>query len=124
MFDFSFAEMVVVGVVALIVLGPERLPGIARTAGALLGRMQRYFSDIKSEVSRELQLEDLRKMQQALAEKARAMEQSAQRELSDVGKVIESAQEGLPASGEPPAGSKDATTPGQVVTGIESKHDA
>ncbi|MFY9329413.1 MAG: Sec-independent protein translocase protein TatB [Georgfuchsia sp.] len=123
MFDFGFSEMVVIAMVALIVLGPERLPGVARTVGALMGRMQRYFNDVKSEVNRELQLEDLRKMQQDLAEKARAMEQSAQRELSDVGQAFESARGALPTPG-PLAGSKDAMTPDKAVTGTESNHDA
>lgn len=92
MFDIGFSEMVVIAVVALIVVGPERLPGVARTVGALLGRIQRYFNDVKSEVNRELQLEDIRKMQQDLADKARDLERSTQNEIAAVGQVIESAQ--------------------------------
>lgn len=93
MFDIGFSEMVVIAVVALIVIGPERLPGVARTIGALLGRMQRYFGDVKAEVNRELQLEDIRKMQQDLADKARAFEDSTRRELSTVSQTIESTHE-------------------------------
>lgn len=124
MFDIGFSEMVVIAVVALIVLGPERLPGVARTVGALLGRMQRYFNDVKSEVNRELQLEDLRKMQQDLADKARTMEQSVRGELSDVGQTIEAAQEALSAPKEPPLESKDPAVPGKAAAGVESNHDA
>lgn len=103
MFDIGFSEMVVIAVVALIVIGPERLPGVARTAGALLGRIQRYFNDVKSEVNRELQLDDIRKMQQELADKARNLERSAQEELAAVEQEIESAQAALAGSTEQPA---------------------
>ena len=62
MFDIGFSELVVVGVVALIVIGPERLPKVARTAGHLLGRFQRYAASVKSDISREMQMEELRKV--------------------------------------------------------------
>lgn len=61
MFDIGFSELLVVGVVALIVIGPERLPRVARTAGHLLGRFQRYAASVKSDISREMQMEELRK---------------------------------------------------------------
>ncbi len=62
MFDLGLAKLALIGVVALIVLGPQRLPRVARTAGTLLGRAQRYISEVKAEVSRELEVEELRKM--------------------------------------------------------------
>lgn len=62
MFDIGFSELVVVGVVALIVIGPERLPKVARTAGHLLGRFQRYAAGVKSDISREMQMDELRKV--------------------------------------------------------------
>lgn len=62
MFDLDFSKLALIGVVALVVLGPERLPRLARTAGALLGRAQRYINDVKSEVTREIEIEELRKM--------------------------------------------------------------
>ena len=62
MFDIGFSELIVVGVVALIVIGPERLPKVARTAGHLLGRFQRYAAGVKSDISREMQMEELRKV--------------------------------------------------------------
>lgn len=68
MFDIGFSELVVIGVVALIVIGPERLPKVARTAGHLYGRMQRYVSSVKSDISREIQLDELRKAGQSFKE--------------------------------------------------------
>ncbi|CAD6561339.1 Sec-independent protein translocase protein TatB [Paraburkholderia hiiakae] len=62
MFDLGLTKMAMIGVVALVVLGPKRLPGVARTAGALFGRAQRYVDDVKAEVARELDLDSLKKM--------------------------------------------------------------
>jgi sec-independent protein translocase protein TatB len=62
MLDLGLTKMAVIGVVALVVLGPERLPRVARTAGALLGRAQRYISDVKDEVTREIELNELQKV--------------------------------------------------------------
>jgi sec-independent protein translocase protein TatB len=64
MFDFGFIELLVIGVVALIVIGPERLPKVARTAGHLYGRMQRYVSSVKSDISHEMQLDEMRRLGQ------------------------------------------------------------
>ena len=66
MFDVSFSELVVIAVVALIVIGPEKLPKVARTLGALTGRMQRYMSDIKEEVNREVRFQELQQLQQEI----------------------------------------------------------
>lgn len=65
MFDIGFSEILVIGVVALIVIGPERLPRVARTAGHLYGRMQRYVSSVKTDISREIQLDELRRAGEA-----------------------------------------------------------
>ena len=62
MLDFDLSKMALIGVVALIVLGPERLPRVARTAGALFGRAQRYADELKTQVSREMELDELRRM--------------------------------------------------------------
>ena len=62
MLDLGLTKMALIGVVALVVLGPERLPGVARTAGALFGRAQRYINDVKAEVTREIELDELKKM--------------------------------------------------------------
>lgn len=81
MFDISFGEIVLISLVALVVLGPERLPKVARTAGHLLGRLQRYVSDVKADINREVQLDELKKLQQQMAHSAREMEASVSSEM-------------------------------------------
>lgn len=68
MFDIGFTELLVIGVVALIVIGPERLPKVARTAGHLYGRLQRYVSTVRSDISREVQLDEIRRAGQSFKE--------------------------------------------------------
>ena len=63
MFDISFSEILVIATVALIVLGPERLPKVARTLGHLFGRAQRYVNEVKNDIQREMELEELKKME-------------------------------------------------------------
>jgi sec-independent protein translocase protein TatB len=82
MFDIGFSELLVIGVVALIVIGPERLPRVARTLGHLAGRLQRYVSDVKSDISREMELEDLRKMRDSMQQAATSFESSVKGELN------------------------------------------
>lgn len=82
MFDIGFSEMLVIAVVALIVIGPERLPKVARTLGLLFGRMQRYVNDVKSDISREMELDELRKLQTTVEEAARAIETSVTKEVA------------------------------------------
>lgn len=84
MFDFGFSELIVIAVVTLIVVGPERLPKVARTAGHLLGRLQRYVSDVKSDIQREMQLEELKKLQQQVEAQARELETSMRSEAKGV----------------------------------------
>jgi len=68
MFDIGFSELLVIGVVALIVIGPQRLPKVARTAGHLYGRLQRYVSDVKSDIGREMDLDELKRVGQQFRE--------------------------------------------------------
>lgn len=68
MFDVAFSELIVIGVVGLIVIGPEKLPKVARTLGMLAGRMQRYVSDVKTDIERQMQYEDLQKIQQEISQ--------------------------------------------------------
>lgn len=84
MFDFGFTELMFIALVALIVVGPKRLPKVARTAGHMLGRLQRYVSDVKSDISREMQLEDLKKLQQQVERQARDLEKSVRSEMNQV----------------------------------------
>jgi sec-independent protein translocase protein TatB len=82
MFDIGFSEIVVIAVVALIVIGPERLPKVARTLGHLFGRMQRYVNDVKSDISREMELDELRKLQASVQDAAHAIEQTVNKEIT------------------------------------------
>jgi sec-independent protein translocase protein TatB len=81
MFDIGFTEMMLIAVVALIVIGPERLPKVARTLGHLFGRMQRYVNDVKSDISREIALDELKKLQATMQDAARSFEDSVTREV-------------------------------------------
>ena len=82
MFDVGFSEMLVIGLVALIVIGPESLPRVARTIGILAGRLQRYVADVKADINREVELEELRKMKDSVQQAATNIENSVQSELN------------------------------------------
>ncbi|CAL95955.1 Sec-independent protein translocase protein TatB [Azoarcus olearius] len=102
MFDFGFSELVVIGVVMLIVVGPERLPKVARTAGHLLGRLQRYVSDVKSDIQREMQLEELKKLQQQVQQQAQALESSVRTEVAQVESSVDQVVAAIKADAAPP----------------------
>jgi sec-independent protein translocase protein TatB len=70
LFDVAFSELIVIAVIALIVIGPERLPKVARTMGAIAGRLQRYVSSMKADIEREIQFEELQKLQQEIRRNA------------------------------------------------------
>ena len=82
MFDIGFSELMVIAVVALIVIGPERLPKVARTLGHLFGRMQRYVNDVKADISREMEMDELKKLQTTIQDAARSFEDSVTREVN------------------------------------------
>jgi sec-independent protein translocase protein TatB len=82
MFDIGVSEIFVIGVVALIVIGPERLPRVAKTMGHLFGRLQRYVSDVKADINREIDLEELRKLQSTMQDAARSLEQSVSTQVN------------------------------------------
>ena len=88
MFDIGFTELMVIGVVALVVIGPERLPGVARTIGHLAGRLQRYVNDVKADISREMEFDELRKMRDSMQEAATEVENTVRKELSDTEQVL------------------------------------
>jgi sec-independent protein translocase protein TatB len=83
MFDIGFSELLVIAVVALIVIGPERLPKVARTLGHLFGRMQRYVNDVKADISREMELDELKKMQSSMEDAARSFQSSVNQGVSE-----------------------------------------
>jgi sec-independent protein translocase protein TatB len=78
MIDLGISKMALIGAVALIVIGPEKLPRVARTLGSLIGRAQRYVADVKNEVNRSMELEELKKMQEQMKSAAGEVEKSVQ----------------------------------------------
>lgn len=86
MFGIDFSEFLIIGIVALIVLGPERLPKMARTAGHLFGRLQRYAADVKQQVKREIEAEDFKQIQsefQEIKDAAGGVEHSIRQEITE-----------------------------------------
>jgi sec-independent protein translocase protein TatB len=81
--DLGISKMALIGAVALIVIGPEKLPRVARTVGALLGKAQRYVADVKAEVNRSMDLDELKKMRETVEDAARNVENSIQTSASD-----------------------------------------
>ncbi len=90
MIDFGFDKLALIGAVALIVIGPEKLPRVARTVGHLLGKAQRYVADVKAEVSRSIELDELKKMKTQFEDAARDVESSVRTEVEQAGAAIES----------------------------------
>jgi len=102
MFDFGFSELFVIGLIALVVLGPERLPRVARQAGQWMGKLQRYVSDVKSDINRQMELEELRNLQKEVTTAARDMESSFKSAVdetqSELNTIAESFDSGPPSS--------------------------
>jgi sec-independent protein translocase protein TatB len=78
MFDISFTELLIIGIIALVVIGPERLPKVARTLGHLIGRAQRYVHDVKSDIQREVELDELRKLKDQMQDAAQSVQSGLQ----------------------------------------------
>jgi sec-independent protein translocase protein TatB len=91
MFDIGVSEIFVIAVVALIVIGPERLPRLAKTMGILFGRLQRYVSEVKADISREIELDELRKLQSTMQDAARSIEQSVSSQVNFIDNEIKQA---------------------------------
>jgi sec-independent protein translocase protein TatB len=114
-FDIGFTELMVIGVVALIVIGPERLPGVARTIGHLAGRLQRYVADVKADIGREMEFDELRKMRDSMKEAATEVETTVRSELGktedDLNKTVADAVADKPAALDKPAEADEAKAP-------------
>lgn len=125
MIELGISKMALIGAVALIVIGPEKLPGVARTVGTLLGRAQRYVADVKREVNEAMDLDELKKMKETVEQAGRDVEKTmrdtaadfeqdwseATAELNDLGKDVSSALEGRSDS----AGSGDKAVASRPV---------
>lgn len=95
MIDLGISKLALIGAVALVVIGPDKLPRVARTLGALLGKAQRYVADVKAEVNRTMELDELRKMKDHVETAAREVEQSVQTSAADFEKDWASTTAGL-----------------------------
>jgi sec-independent protein translocase protein TatB len=101
--DLGISKMALIGAVALVVIGPEKLPRVARTVGTLLGKAQRYVNDVKAEVNRSMELDELRKMKDTVETAARDVESSIQTSASDFEKSwSDTTESALPAYEPPP----------------------
>ncbi|MFT7721635.1 MAG: Sec-independent protein translocase protein TatB [Roseateles sp.] len=108
MLDFGFDKLALIGAVALIVIGPEKLPRVARTVGTLLGKAQRYVADVKAEVNRSIELEELQKMKTQFTAAVHDVEQSVRQEVDAATQALN------PAWHDAAAGSGDAYAPPPV----------
>lgn len=84
MFDISFTEIMVIAVVALIVVGPERLPKVARTLGHLLGRVRRYVGNVKNDIQQEMELEELNELHSSMQKTAHSIKNSVREEVNEL----------------------------------------
>lgn len=98
MFDVGFSEIVLIGVVALIVIGPERLPKAARTMGLLFGRLQRYVGDVKADINREMELDELRKLQKQVQGAAQELKTSVESAAQNVQEGVRGVEQQLNAT--------------------------
>ena len=100
MLDIGFSELVLIGIVALVVIGPERLPRVARTTGHLLGRFQRYVAEVKADINREIELADLKKIQSSVEDAARSIESSVKTGMQEAEQEVRSVEAELNKAGE------------------------
>lgn len=135
MFDVGFSELIVIALVALIVIGPERLPRVARTLGALLGRAQRYVNDVKADIQREVNLDELKDIRSTFEDAAKSVEQS----VNQVGQELQATGDSLnqsisadleakpdPAGAEPLAADESSAPSPQLDLALEAPptHDS
>ncbi len=109
MVDFGFDKLMLIGAVALIVIGPEKLPRVARTVGHFLGKAQRYVADVKAEVNRSIELEELQKMKKQFETAARDVETAVNTEINQANQSLEQGWNSL----------AEAASPAPADTGYE-----
>ena len=114
MFDIGFSELMVIAVVALVVIGPERLPRVARTVGALLGRGQRYVNELKADIQSEVDLEEFNRIKSTFYDAATSIEHSVRQARDELDATAESLNESIAAHSETPAAAVVETPNAQV----------
>ena len=98
MFDVSFGELILIGAVTLIVVGPERMPKVARTAGMLIGKLQRFIGNVKAELHQEMQMSELAKLEADLRKEADEIQQSIHQPLNDAAAMLAEGAEAPPTA--------------------------
>ncbi len=119
MFDIGFSEMVVCAVVALVVIGPERLPRVARTLGILFGRLQRYVAQVKADINREMEAADLGKVKTEFESAARSFEADVKSQAADVEREVRDAQTAIETSLSERAAAETPPSSPQLELGID-----
>jgi sec-independent protein translocase protein TatB len=122
MFDVGFSELMVVGVVALVVIGPERMPGVARTVGALFGRAQRYVNQLKTDIQSEMDLEEFNRIKSTFYEAAESVEHSVNAARQELDATAASLNASMAAQFETPAAvaAEEPITPAQMDFWLDS----
>lgn len=110
MFDFSFSELALIGAVALVVLGPERLPKVARSVGEWAGKAQRYVSQVKADITREMEISELKKLQDQARDVARSIETSVKDGVSGLQSDLNATADALNSGFEGSSGTASADT--------------
>jgi sec-independent protein translocase protein TatB len=127
MFDIGFSEMLVIGIVALVVIGPERLPKVARTLGHLFGRLQRYVTQVKTDINREMELAELGKVKTEFESAARSFQTDMESKVAETEREMREAKDAIERELEaksaieganPPADAPPPPSP-QLELGIE-----
>jgi sec-independent protein translocase protein TatB len=121
MFDFSFPELVVVMVVALVVIGPERLPKVARTMGHLWGRVQNYANRVKADIERDMAVEEFQKLQQKIQTEAVDLDKSVNQAAQQLDQQVQKIDD---AVAQPPAANQATTPPSLAAYAGRNKPDA
>ena len=129
MFDFGFSEMMIVGVVALIVLGPERLPLVARKTGEWIGKAQRFVAQVKSDIDRETELSELKRIQDEAKNLANDVKSSVEAQASSIESSVKSVADEANEAGKAAetafneVKSNAAGTPAEANSGVASAKD-
>jgi sec-independent protein translocase protein TatB len=127
MFDFGFSKLFLLGIVALVVIGPERLPKVARTVGHLYGRLQRYVTQVKSDINREMEAADLGKMKTEFETAARSFQSDVESSVRSASEEMREAQSSIeraldvkaPATSEAPTPDQAAPAPDAATAQLE-----
>jgi sec-independent protein translocase protein TatB len=114
MFDFGFSKLLLLGIVALVVIGPERLPRVARTLGHLYGRLQRYVTQVKADIHREMEAADLGKVKSEFESAARSFQSQVESGIHDADREMREAQASVARSLDAPAGVANEPHPTQA----------